>query len=529
MKREFNEFITTHHHEGINSKSLSTFGDESGHEDEGADSGLEPQRLSRKITVNGDEVEFSHGAVVIAAITSCTNTSNPSVMIGAGLLAKKAAEKGLFTKPYVKTSLAPGSGVVLEYLRKSGLLSPLEKLGFFSVGLGCTTCIGNSGPINEEVEKAVAEHGLVVASVLSGNRNFEARIHHSVKANYLASPALVVAFAIAGRVDIDLTQEPVGTGYDGNPVFLTDIWPSDKEIREIMKSLLTPELFEEKYRTITEGNSHWQSLATPGGESFSWDDSSTYIKRPPFLDDFGNTPCRNGDIENARALLLLGDSVTTDHISPAGSIPADYPAGQYLLGKNVSPDDFNTYGSRRGNHEIMLRGTFGNVRIKNRLVYPKEGGVTLTFPEREEVFTYDAAMRYMNDGVPLIVLAGREYGTGSSRDWAAKGTHLLGIRSVLAESYERIHRSNLVGMGVLPLEFRDGRSWGDLGLDGGEEFSIYGLHEVYPGKTLRVNVVKEDGNRSFFEVSARLDTEIEVEYFKNGGILPFVLRKLIKS
>jgi aconitate hydratase len=296
-----------------------------------------------------------------------------------------------------------------------------------------------------------------------------------------------------------------------------------------MKSLLTPELFEEKYRTITEGNSHWQSLATPGGESFSWDDSSTYIKRPPFLDDFGNTPCRNGDIENARALLLLGDSVTTDHISPAGSIPADYPAGQYLLGKNVSPDDFNTYGSRRGNHEIMLRGTFGNVRIKNRLVYPKEGGVTLTFPEREEVFTYDAAMRYMNDGVPLIVLAGREYGTGSSRDWAAKGTHLLGIRSVLAESYERIHRSNLVGMGVLPLEFRDGRSWGDLGLDGGEEFSIYGLHEVYPGKTLRVNVVKEDGNRSFFEVSARLDTEIEVEYFKNGGILPFVLRKLIKS
>jgi aconitate hydratase len=529
MKGKFNELVGLHHHEEVNSGSLSTFGDESGHEDEDTERAPKQRHASRKVTVKGEEVELSHGTVVIAAITSCTNTSNPSVMIGAGLLAKKAVAKGLFTKPCVKTSLAPGSGVVLEYLRKSGLLVPLEKLGFFTVGLGCTTCIGNSGPLNEEIENTIAEHGLVVASVLSGNRNFEARIHQSVKANYLASPALVVAFAIAGRVDIDVTKEPLGTGIDGDPVFLSEIWPSESEIREIMKSVLAPELFEEKYRSITEGDDHWQSLTAPGGESFSWDESSTYIKRPPFLDDFESAPYVEGDIENARALLLLGDSVTTDHISPAGSIPVDYPAGRYLLDNKVSPGDFNTYGSRRGNHEVMLRGTFGNVRIKNSLVHPKEGGITLKFPEREEVFTYDAAMKYMNDNVPLIVLAGKEYGTGSSRDWAAKGTHLLGIRAVLAESYERIHRSNLVGMGLLPLQFRDGKNRNDLGLDGSEEFSIHGLQGVYPGKILRVEAVRENGNHTVFEVSTRLDTDIEVEYFKNCGILPYVLRKLLKG
>ena len=515
MKKRFTAFLTSGKHEGDDLKSLS--------------SETETTKKEVKLKINGEEMLVSDGSVVIAAITSCTSTSNPSVMIGAGILARKAVEKGLRVKPYIKTSLAPGSGVVLEYLGKSGLLDPLEKLGFFAVGIGCTTCIGNSGPLHPEIEKAAEKEGLILTSVLSGNRNFEARIHQSVKANYLASPALVVAFAIAGRMDIDLAVEPLGEGMDGKPVYLTDLWPSDSEIREIMTSLLTPEMFEEKYNSALEGDSHWKSLPSPKGKSFAWDEGSSYIKKPPFFTDFKLVPDRHVNIEKARALLLLGDSVTTDHISPAGAIPADYPAGQYLISEGVSQGDFNTYGSRRGNHEVMIRGTFANVRIKNRLVAPREGGVTLKFPDREEVFTYEAAMKYMQECTPLVVIAGKEYGTGSSRDWAAKGTHLFGVRAVIAESFERIHRSNLVGMGVLPLEFSNGKDWNTLGLNGGEEFSIFDITDIKPGMPLKVEALKEDGDKVVFDVIASLDTRIEVEYFKNNGILAFVLRMLAKE
>jgi aconitate hydratase len=478
------------------------------------------------INIDSHEIKLSDGAVAIAAITSCTSTSNPSVMIGAGLLAKKAVEKGLTVSPHVKTSLAPGSGVVEEYLQKAGLLSYLEALGFYTVGFGCTTCIGNSGPLHHEIERAAKEKGLILTSVLSGNRNFEARIHQSVKANYLASPVLVVALAIAGSVDIDLTKEPLGMDKDKNPVYLKDIWPASDEINEIMNSLLTASMFTQKYASALDGDKHWHSLLSPSGSAFKWDDDSTYIKKPPFFIGFSPEPEMQYDIKNARALLVLGDSVTTDHISPAGAIPEKYPAGQYLAQHGVTPKDFNTYGSRRGNHEVMMRGTFANVSIKNKLAAPKEGGYTLKLPEQEERFVFDAAMSYMGEGVPLIVLAGNEYGTGSSRDWAAKGTHLFGIRAVIAGSYERIHRSNLVGMGVLPLTFREGASWQELGLTGKESFSINGIKDITPGKVLNVEAVKEDGSTLNFEATARLDTGVEVEYFKHGGILPFVLRKL---
>jgi aconitate hydratase len=450
-------------------------------------------------------------------------------MIGAGILAKKAVEKGLRVKPYVKSSLAPGSGVVLDYLGKSGLLNSLENLGFFTVGIGCTTCIGNSGPLHPEIERVVNKDGLIFTSVLSGNRNFEARIHQNVKANYLASPALVVAFAIAGRTDIDLTTEPLGTGIDGKQVYVSDIWPSHEEVSEIMNSMLTPDIFKERYRNAIEGDSHWKSLPSPEGKSFKWNKNSTYIKSPPFFRGFKLFPDKRDDIDRARALLLLGDSVTTDHISPAGAIPGDYPAGQYLISENVSPLEFNTYGSRRGNHEVMLRGTFANVRIKNMLVAPKEGGFTKIYPDGDEDFTYNAAMRYMRESRPLVVIAGKEYGTGSSRDWAAKGTHLLGVRAVIAESYERIHRSNLVGMGVLPLQFSNGTNWKSLGLDGGEEFCIYGINDIAPGMSVNVDATKENGDKVSFEVTVRLDTAIEVEYYNNDGILPFVLRMLAKE
>lgn len=482
-------------------------------------------KKSVKVTLDGEEVELTDGSVVIAAITSCTNTSNPSVMLGAGLLAKKAVEKGLKPRPFVKTSLAPGSRVVQGYLEKAGLLSYLEALGFHTVGFGCSTCIGNSGPLHPEVDRVITEKGLVVSAVLSGNRNFEARIHQRVRANYLASPPLVVAYALAGRVDIDLSREPLGHDREGREVYLKDLWPSLREIQEIMHSVLTPEIYADRYRDILKGDREWQELHCLSGETFKWDEGSTYIKKPPFFREFRLEPGSLQDIERARVLMLLGDTVTTDHISPAGSIPEDYPAGRYLINQRVRPGDFNTYGSRRGNHEVMIRGTFANVRIKNRLV-SREGGYTLKLPEREELFVYEAARRYMEEGVPLIVLAGREYGTGSSRDWAAKGTRLLGIRAVIAGSFERIHRSNLVGMGILPLLFRDGDGWETLGLDGTEEFYIQGIKDIHPHKILKVRTVKENGEVKEFDVIAGLDTEMEVEYLRHGGILPFVLRMM---
>ncbi len=483
----------------------------------------------RFIELRGEKVSLSDGSVVIAAITSCTNTSNPSVVLGAGLIAKKAVEKGLTVKPYVKTSLAPGSLVVYEYLRKSGLLQYLEKLNFHIVGFGCTSCIGNSGPLHPEIEKAIIKDDLIVSAVLSGNRNFEARIHPYVKTNYLASPILVVAFAIAGRVDIDLTTEPIGKGRDGDLVYLKDIWPSEAEITEVMNNFLTEEMFSQAYRDILRGDEHWQSLSFPKGETFRWNEDSTYIKRPPFLEKSDTGHKRLSNIERARALVILGDSVTTDHISPAGTIPVEYPAGRYLLEKGVKTEDFNTYGARRGNHEVMMRGTFANVRIKNRLVAPKEGGYTLKFPEKKEMFIYDAAMRYIDEGTPLIILAGKEYGTGSSRDWAAKGAYLLGVKAVIAKSFERIHRSNLAGMGILPLCFREGESLEGLGIKGDEEFFIYGISEITPQGELQVEAISNDGKKIRFGVITRLDTEREVEYFKNGGILPYVLKKLIDN
>jgi len=475
------------------------------------------------VRITGSD-RISDGSIVIAAITSCTNTSNPSVMIGAGLVAKKAVERGLTVRPHVKTSLAPGSRVVYEYLRASGLLEYLERLNFHVVGFGCTTCIGNSGGLLPEIEDAIKGDDLIVSAVLSGNRNFEARIHPSVRTNYLASPMLVVAYAIAGRIDIDLTHEPLGFDSDGRAVYLREIWPSREEIQEVIRGL-RPDMFSKAYRDILSGDEHWQSLPTASGKTFKWDEASTYIKNPPFFDP--SPRGRTGhDIVRARVLAMLGDSVTTDHISPAGTIPPDYPAGRYLIERGVRVEEFNTYGSRRGNHEVMVRGTFANLRLKNRLVSPKEGGYTIKFPEGEEMFIYDAAMKYREEGVPLIILAGKEYGAGSSRDWAAKGTYLLGVRAVIAESFERIHRSNLVGMGILPLCFRDGEGIESLGLRGDEEFSIYGLDDIAPNKEVEV-IVNSRGSEWRFTVIARLDTWIEVEYFRNRGILPYVLKRLL--
>lgn len=493
---------------------------------------LEEKDLARtsSLKVKEKTATLKHGSVVIAAITSCTNTSNPSVLIGAGLLAKKAVERGLEVAPYVKTSLAPGSRVVSDYLDKAGLTPYLEKLGFYTVGYGCTTCIGNSGPLDPEVEKAIVDGDLVVAAVLSGNRNFEGRIHPLVKANYLASPPLVVAYALAGTVDIDLLNEPIGTGKDGQPVYLHDIWPSQEEVQQTIASVLTPELFKKRYARVFDGNETWNAIPVSGGQMYDWDESSTYIQRVPFFDDLTPEPAPLSEIRGARALVVLGDSVTTDHISPAGSIPKNSPAGQYLLERGVEPKDFNSYGSRRGNHEVMMRGTFANIRIKNQLVPGVEGGYTRYLPTNEQMSIYDAAMKYKADGTPLIVLAGKEYGTGSSRDWAAKGTYLLGVKAVIAESFERIHRSNLVGMGVLPLQFINGQSWQSLGLTGEEQFDILGIDDqLKPQQTLTVQVTRPDGSQFTFEVLARLDTPVEVEYYRNGGILQTVLRNLAKQ
>ncbi len=492
-----------------------------------------PRRVGAKnriyeIEHNGQTVELGDGSIVIAAITSCTNTSNPSVMIGAGLVAQKAVAAGLDVKPWVKTSMAPGSKVVTDYLEGSGLLPHLEKLGFDVVGYGCTTCIGNAGPLPEAIHQAVEEKGLVVASVLSGNRNFEARIHPLVRANYLASPMLVVAYALAGRVDIDLYNEPLGHGSDGKPVFLADIWPTQTEIRDTVSASLKPEMYHERYGEVFDGDDLWRALPVPEESAlYDWDAESTYIQNPPFFHGMTLDVPELEDVVGARALAVLGQSVTTDHISPAGAIAKDGPAGRYLKENGVRVVQFNTFGSRRGNHEVMMRGTFANVRIKNLLLDGKEGGYTIHFPTGEETSIYDAAMRYQEAGTPLVVLAGKEYGTGSSRDWAAKGTALLGVKAVIAESYERIHRSNLVGMGVLPLQFMEGEGAEALGLSGRETFDIRGVADgVEPGSTLEVVATAEDGTETRFSVRVRLDSDVDVEYYQNGGILHTVLRKM---
>jgi aconitate hydratase len=471
---------------------------------------------------------LDHGAVVIAAITSCTNTSNPSVMIAAGLVAKKAVEKGIQRKPWVKSSLAPGSKVVTEYLDAAGLSPYLDTLGFNLVGYGCTTCIGNSGPLPEAVTGVIKDKNLVVCSVLSGNRNFEGRIQQEVRANYLASPPLVVAYALAGRLTTDLTTEPLGEGHGGAPVYLKDIWPSEQEIQETMLKAVTADMFRKSYQDVFAGDSRWQTLEIPEGNRFEWDPDSTYVRQPTFLVGMTMTPADAADVTGARALALLGDSITTDHISPAGSIKADSPAGRYLIEKGVAPADFNSYGARRGNHEVMVRGTFANTRLRNQLAPGTEGGVTLYQPGGEQMSIYDASVRYRDAGVPLVVIAGKEYGSGSSRDWAAKGTHLLGVKVVIAESFERIHRSNLVNMGVLPLEFVSGATAASLGLTGTEAFDVVGIASgLAPRGTVRVVATRPDGARREFQANVRIDTPEELVAFRHGGILPYVVRQLV--
>jgi aconitate hydratase A / 2-methylisocitrate dehydratase len=470
---------------------------------------------------------LEHGSVVIAAITSCTNTSNPSVMIGAGLLARNALRRGLKTKPWVKPSLAPGSLVVTEYLRAAGLLEPLAELGFNLVGYGCTTCIGNSGPLPEPVSSIVKDKNLVVASVLSGNRNFEGRIQSQVRANYLASPPLVVAYAIAGKMQVDLTCEPLGTGSDGQPVHLRDIWPSEREIQETMLKAVRQEMFREQYSHVFDGDHRWQSLGVPEGERFNWDESSTYIRNPPFFEGLTLEPTPPRDIRGGRVLAVLGDSVTTDHISPAGSIPADSPAGKYLIAHGVAPRDFNSYGARRGNHEVMMRGTFANIRLRNQLAPGTEGGWTTLLPADDVMTIYDASVKYKEAGVPLLVIAGKEYGSGSSRDWAAKGTLLLGVKAVIAESFERIHRSNLVNMGVLPLEFKAGQNAASLKLTGRESFDVVGMESMRHAGDVTVKATAADGTATEFTALVRIDTPEELAAYRAGGILPYVLRQLV--
>jgi aconitate hydratase len=482
------------------------------------------------VQVNGDKFDLKHGSVVISAITSCTNTSNPSVMIGAGLLAKKAVEKGLKAKPWVKTSLAPGSKVVTEYLKDSGLLSYLEKIGFYLVGYGCTTCIGNSGPLPDAIGNAIQEGDLVAAAVLSGNRNFEGRIHAQVRANYLASPPLVVAYALAGSMDVDLSSEPLGTDFQGGPVYLKDIWPSPQEVQETMRKSVRSEMFKKEYNRATEGDERWKKMPVPKGELFGWDLQSTYVRQAPYFDNMPREPRPPKDIKGARVLALLGDSVTTDHISPAGSIEKNGPAARYLTNNDVLPKDFNQYGARRGNHEVMVRGTFANIRLKNMLAPGTEGGVTVHLPDKKQMSIYDAAMQYQKEGVPLIVVAGKEYGTGSSRDWAAKGPRLLGIRAAIAESFERIHRSNLIGMGIVPLQFMPGENLTSLGLTGYDTFDVAGIADnLKIGKELSVQATADNGKTTEFKVRCRIDTPAELDYYRHGGILEYVLRQLLQS
>jgi len=492
-----------------------------------------PATHKATLTLDGKPEELKDGSVVIAAITSCTNTSNPALLFAAGLLAQKAVEKGLATKPWVKTSLAPGSKVVTEYLKKAGLMSSLEQLKFFLAGYGCTTCVGNSGPLNPAVSKAIADGELVVSAVLSGNRNFEGRVHPEVRANYLASPPLVVAYALAGRLDVDLTSEPIGEGKDGQPVYLRDIWPTSREVADTIDRALDATMFRKVYDDVFTGDERWASLAIPDGELYDWHES-TYIKNPPYFQDMTITPPPVLPIAGARVLALLGDSITTDHISPAGSIKLDGPAGKYLIEHGVQPKDFNAYGSRRGNHEVMVRGTFANVRLRNRIAPGTEGGYTRHFPDGEVTTIFDASMKYQADKVPLLVIAGKEYGSGSSRDWAAKGTRLLGVRAVIAESFERIHRSNLIGMGVVPLQFLAGEGAASLGLTGEEVYEIVGLADaitsgLVKGRDLTVRAVRGDGSVREFRATVRIDTPQEVHYYTHGGILQYVLRQLLRA
>jgi aconitate hydratase len=490
-----------------------------------------PGELGKRAKVDGRDFDLGHGDVAIAAITSCTNTSNPSVLIAAGLLARNAIAKGLSTKPWVKTSLAPGSQVVAAYLNKSGLQTSLDKLGFNVVGFGCTTCIGNSGPLRPEISKAINDHGLIAAAVLSGNRNFEGRVSADVQANYLASPPLVVAYALAGTVQKDLTTEPLGNGADGKPVYLKDIWPTSHEIQTFVAENITREMFKARYADVFKGDSNWQAISSGTGKTYGWDGHSTYVQNPPYFQTIKKAPSAIGDIANARILGLFGDKITTDHISPAGSIKQASPAGKYLLDNGVTPADFNQYGTRRGNHEVMMRGTFANIRIKNHMVKDasgnvKEGGLTIHQPSGKEMPIYDAAMLYEKDRVPLVVFAGIEYGNGSSRDWAAKGTNLLGVRAVIAQSFERIHRSNLVGMGIVPFTFEDGASWQTFNLKGDETVSISGLANIKPRQKMHAEVTRADGSATRIPILCRIDTLDEIEYYKNGGILHYVLRNL---
>ena len=490
--------------------------------------GHEDTRVS--VETDGRSFELSHGSVVIAAITSCTNTSNPSVMVAAGLLARKAVALGLTAKPWVKTSLAPGSRVVTDYLVKADLLGDLERLGFHIVGYGCTTCIGNSGPLDDGIAAAITDNDLIAASVLSGNRNFEGRISPHVRANYLASPPLVVAYALAGHMGHDLYSKPLGQDRNGNDVFLKDVWPSPQEVAQTVAAGLDRGMFATRYGAVFDGDDHWRNLATPQGELYAWQADSTYVRNPPYFEGMGAEPAAPTDVIGARVLAKLGDSVTTDHISPAGSIAKDSPAGKYLQAHGVAPADFNSYGSRRGNHEVMIRGTFANIRLRNQLAPGTEGGWTRHQPSGEPMSIYDAAERYKQEATPLVVLAGTEYGTGSSRDWAAKGTILLGVRAVIVKSFERIHRSNLVGMGVLPLVYEDGQDAGSLGLDGTETYAITGIAEgLAPGKWLSVTATAADGSVKAFRVQARLDTPNEVEYYRHGGILQYVLRRMLRT
>lgn len=483
--------------------------------------------ITADLTLDGQDVTIGHGAVVIAAITSCTNTSNPSVMLGAGLLAKKAVEAGLTRQPWVKTTLAPGSQVVTDYYNKSGLLPYLEKLGFDIVGYGCTTCIGNSGPLPSELSAAIQTADVAAVSVLSGNRNFEGRINPDVKMNYLASPPLVVAYALVGRMDVDITTEPLGTGADGQPVYLRDIWPTDAEVQDVIRQAIDDDMYARRYADVFAGDSTWQNLPTPTGATFEWDADSTYVRKPPYFEGMAASPAPVADVHGARVLAKLGDSVTTDHISPAGAIKADSPAGKYLAEHGVGVKDFNSYGSRRGNHEVMIRGTFANIRLRNQLVPGVEGGFTHDFTTDEQSFIYDAAQNYAAEGIPLVILAGKEYGSGSSRDWAAKGTSLLGVKVVIAESYERIHRSNLIGMGVLPLQFPAGETADSLGLTGTETFDVEGITALNDGEIPRT--VKVRAGDVEFDAVVRIDTPGEADYFRNGGILQYVLRSLLSQ
>ncbi len=527
LKGKFAEILGCKFKRDADVRQISNLFEESGTETHRAEKCIPVSPRLHEVDLNGTEEKIGDGSLVIAAITSCTNTSNPYVLIGAGLLARNAVRRGLRVPPCVKTSLAPGSKVVMDYLEDAGLVPYLEALGFHLAGFGCTTCIGNSGPLHPEIERIIAEKDLNVAAILSGNRNFEARIHQSVKSNFLASPMLVVAFALAGRIDVDLSTEPVGLDPNGLPVYLQEIWPGAGEIRTRVQNHVKGAYFKSEYGRIFEGDDSWQRLPIEESTTFNWDPESTYIKHPPYFEEFTLDPPQAGSVENAKTLVFLGDSVTTDHISPAGAIAEAYPAGQYLIGKGVPQKAFNSYGSRRGNHEVMMRGTFGNIRIKNRLVAPKEGSYTQKLPQGEEMFVYDAAVQYLNEKSPLVVLGGTEYGSGSSRDWAAKGTQLLGVKAVIVSSFERIHRSNLVGMGVLPLMLKPDDTWETLGIDGTERFTISGIEDLTPRKSLTVKAVKEGGADIEFAVIARLDTEIEIDYFRHGGILPYVLRKIL--